>query len=181
MGIIRTGRALTALILAAGTARAATEMTAWTVDGGGGRLSGGPWTLAGTFGQPDAGVLAGATFTLQGGFWFGGLPASPVARDDADPVPASARLDLPPAYPNPFNPGATIAFALTAPARTRVHILNLRGELVATLLDSERGAGRHRISWDGRDDRGANVASGVYVVVVESGGDRATRRVTLVR
>jgi len=43
----------------------------WTVDGGGDTTSGGPYTLSGTIGQPDAGVLSGGEYTLTGGFWGG--------------------------------------------------------------------------------------------------------------
>lgn len=41
----------------------------WTVDGGGGLASGGPFSLQGTIGQADSGTLAGGEFSLQGGFW----------------------------------------------------------------------------------------------------------------
>jgi uncharacterized membrane protein len=44
-------------------------ITRWTVDGGGGTGTGGSYTLSGTIGQPDAGVLSGGTYTLIGGFW----------------------------------------------------------------------------------------------------------------
>jgi len=45
------------------------ELNWWTVDGGGGTSTGGSYTLSGTIGQPDAGVLGGGTYTLIGGFW----------------------------------------------------------------------------------------------------------------
>jgi len=46
-------------------------LTWWTVDGGGGTSLGGPYALSGTVGQPDAGLLSGGTYTLDGGFWSG--------------------------------------------------------------------------------------------------------------
>ena len=53
----------------------------WTVDGGGGTSSGNGYTLNGTLGQPDAGTLAsGGGYTLAGGFWHGGVVASPEMR-----------------------------------------------------------------------------------------------------
>lgn len=45
------------------------EISWWTVDGGGGLSGSGNYTLSGTIGQPDAGVLAGGSYTLRGGFW----------------------------------------------------------------------------------------------------------------
>jgi len=51
------------------------EISWWTVDGGGGSASGGGYTLSGTGGQADAGLLTGGAFTLGGGFWCGGATA----------------------------------------------------------------------------------------------------------
>ena len=54
------------------------ELSWWTVDGGGGTFSaGGAYTLGGTFGQPDAGLLTGGAYTLGGGFWGGGELTAP--------------------------------------------------------------------------------------------------------
>lgn len=60
-----------ALLLAVSTAlaRSGYDLSWWTVDGGGGIASGGPYTLTGTIGQPDAGTLTGGDYTLGGGFW----------------------------------------------------------------------------------------------------------------
>ena len=67
-------RLLTASILAAALAPAASAqpyaITSFTVDGGGGELTGTTYTLRGTIGQPDAGTLAGTTYAVRGGFWF---------------------------------------------------------------------------------------------------------------
>jgi hypothetical protein len=65
---------LSGLALAAGSY----DLSWWTVDGGGGTSNGGGYTLNGTLGQPDAGTLAsGGAYTLAGGFWHGGVAASP--------------------------------------------------------------------------------------------------------
>ena len=67
--------ALFALLLLTGFAFALNDFSAswWTVDGGGGTFStGGAYTLGGTIGQPDAGLLTGGPYTLGGGFWAGG-------------------------------------------------------------------------------------------------------------
>lgn len=170
-----------ALLAAAPGYGLAADLTSWTVDGGGGTMSGGTWVLNGTFGQPDAGVMAGSTYTLFGGFWLGGAGVAAVDPREADASALPGALGLPPAYPNPFNPSATIAFDLPASARARVWILNVRGELVATLLDEERAAGRHRVAWDGRNRQGANVASGVYLVVVQAGGKSVSQAISLIR
>ena len=59
-------------MLAASTASAQYEISWYTIDGGGGRSSGGPYTLTGTIGQPDAAYSGGGDFELLGGFWTGG-------------------------------------------------------------------------------------------------------------
>lgn len=57
------------------------DLSWWTVDGGGGMASaGGGYSLGGTAGQPDAGLLGDETYTLGGGFWKGGMPGPPPHR-----------------------------------------------------------------------------------------------------
>jgi len=67
-----------ALLLIVSTALALSgyDLSWWTVDGGGGTVSGGSYTLAGAIGQPDVGILAGGDYTLGGGFWRGGVAAA---------------------------------------------------------------------------------------------------------
>ena len=71
---------LAALLFLAGSVLAQSsagyDLSWWTVDGGGGTASGGSYTLVGTIGQPDAGILAGGDYTLGGGFWGGGGAAA---------------------------------------------------------------------------------------------------------
>jgi uncharacterized membrane protein len=59
------------LLISLAFAQDAYEIPWFTVDGGGGNSSGGPYILSGTIGQPDAGELGGGTYTLTGGFWTG--------------------------------------------------------------------------------------------------------------
>ena len=64
------------LVVSTALARSGYDLSWWTVDGGGGTASGGSYTLVGTIGQPDAGILAGGAYTLGGGFWGGGVVAA---------------------------------------------------------------------------------------------------------
>jgi photosystem II stability/assembly factor-like uncharacterized protein len=74
-------------------------------------------------------------------------------------------------YPNPFNPLTTIAYSVTKPAAVTLKIYNVHGREVRTLLASKpENAGRNQIIWDGRDDQGVKVASGIYVYRLEAGG-----------
>jgi len=100
---------------------------------------------------------------------------------DAPGLEPGVGLELSPAAPNPFNPRTNIAFTLPAAGRARVTVHDAAGRLVATLLDGERPAGRHELSWHGTGDHGAALPSGVYVVRVESGGETRAAKVSLLK
>ncbi len=55
-----------------------------------------------------------------------------------------------------------MAFTLPQPTRVRIVVYNALGQSVRTLLSSDMSAGRHELTWDGRNDRGIGLASGVY-------------------
>lgn len=65
-------------------------------------------------------------------------------------------------YPNPFNPTTNIKFSLKADSKVLLSIYNVRGQKVKTLINDNMEAGYHTIVWDGRDDSGKSVSSGVY-------------------
>jgi len=95
-------------------------------------------------------------------------------------APGPARILA--ASPNPFNPSTTISFALPEDGRARVQVFDLSGRLVRTLADRAFDAGTHALTWDGKDDRGAPAASGVYFLRMESAGNaRDTAKVVLLR
>jgi len=83
--------------------------------------------------------------------------------------------------PNPFNPQTEIRFSLPSTSRVSLELFDVRGRRVRRLLDATLPGGVHPVTWDGRDGRGASVASGVYHVLLRSdlGTDRLP--VTLVR
>jgi len=79
---------------------------------------------------------------------------------------------LEPAYPNPANPEATIRYGLSVRAHVRLEIYNILGQRVRTLVDEEKARGRWVARWDGRNDQGFPVSSGLYFVrmVASEGG-----------
>lgn len=98
----------------------------------------------------------------------------------AAPVPAALRLRSP--APNPFNPTTTIQFELPRAAPVWVRIYSAQGRLVRTLAAARPyGVGPHLIRWDGHDDFGTGVASGVYVIALDASGERRTQRAVLIR
>jgi hypothetical protein len=84
-------------------------------------------------------------------------------------------------YPNPFNPSTHVEFTLGRDAAATLRVYDVTGRLVRTLLDSYVAAGRHTVSWDGRDDRGITAASGVYFMRLQAAGQYLTRTVNLVK
>ena len=79
-------------------------------------------------------------------------------------APATRSFSLENNYPNPFNPSTTLAFNLGRNAKGSVRIYNLRGELIRILASGDFPEGRNTLTWNGSDDRGTEVASGVYLI-----------------
>lgn len=159
------------------------DLTWSTIDGGGATaVTGGTYSLGGTAGQPDAGIMSGGVYSLHGGFWYSGLLASPVEQEEtpgADGVPLVSRLYD--ASPNPFNPRTAIAFDIAQPGPVRLAVYDLRGALVRTLMAETLPAGRHVRIWDGTDDDGAPAASGTYILAIDAGDFRERRKGVLLK
>ncbi len=85
------------------------------------------------------------------------------------------------AAPNPFNPRTSLLFALPREGRVKVELFDLRGRLLATLLDEVRPAGRVELAWDGRDGEGRPLSSGAYHARVTAAGQVGSARLLLVR
>jgi cell surface protein SprA len=84
--------------------------------------------------------------------------------------------------PNPFNPGTTIRFEMPEPGPVRLRIYDAHGRLVRELVQDSRPAGYHAVFWNGENDSGRRVASGVYWYRVElPGASSQTRKMVLAR
>jgi len=84
-------------------------------------------------------------------------------------------------YPNPFNPVTKIAFTLTEPGRVILRVFDAAGRPVRTLADERMAASRYEIVWDGTDDRGRQVGSGVYFYRLEIAGKPETKKMVLLK
>jgi hypothetical protein len=83
--------------------------------------------------------------------------------------------------PNPFNPSTTIRYDLASAARVELQIFDLAGHSVRTLRAGDEAAGRHELTWQGRDDAGRPVATGVYFYQLRAGNEVETRRMVLTK
>lgn len=86
---------------------------------------------------------------------------APLGVDDGPAYPVEAALLS--SYPNPFNPATTIRFELPQAADIRVTIHDLLGQEIVRLVEGSLQAGSHRVVWDGKDQRGRSVPSGIYI------------------
>jgi hypothetical protein len=79
-------------------------------------------------------------------------------------------------YPNPFGPQTRIGFDLPGPSHVQVVILDVRGRMVKTLVEGRMPAGRHSVTWDGRDRAGHAVPPGVYLYRIQAGEFTDTKK-----
>ncbi|MBD3342368.1 MAG: T9SS type A sorting domain-containing protein [Candidatus Lokiarchaeota archaeon] len=84
-------------------------------------------------------------------------------------------------YPNPFNPTTTIRFQLPAACKVKLIIFNSLGQIVRTLIHDYKNPGFHEAYWDGTDDVGNSVSSGIYLYRLEAGEFVRMKKMVLVR
>jgi len=102
-----------------------------------------------------------------------------VSSPETDGIPETFELSQ--NYPNPFNPETTIQYGLPKSSQVKLIIYNLIGQRVATLIDKKQPAGVYSVQWNGKDDLGRNVASGVYLYKLETKEFVRVRKLALVR
>lgn len=103
-----------------------------------------------------------------------------LADSDAEtPEPLPEAFSLSPNYPNPFNAGTSIRYALPANAHVRLKIYNVRGQVVSTLVDEFQEAGFKTTKWAGKNDDGVEVASGMYFLQLEVKKQKFVQRMLL--
>jgi hypothetical protein len=96
-------------------------------------------------------------------------------------APLSARFQLLPNFPNPFNPETTLKYQLGTAAAVDLKIFNVTGQLVRTLVQTIQPAGVHEVVWDGKNELGAAVSSGVYLIKISAGNFAETQKMLLLQ
>jgi hypothetical protein len=84
-------------------------------------------------------------------------------------------------YPNPFNPETTIKYNLAEAANVQLRIYNIVGQVVRTLVGDRQAAGRYQVRWNGTDDRGVAVSSGIYFYQISAGKFQDVKRLMLLK
>jgi len=90
-------------------------------------------------------------------------------------------FDLHGNYPNPFNPSTTITFQIPDQAHVTVCVYDLQGKIIAELLNKSVSSGSHMVRWEGKNDQGLNVSSGIYVCRVQNGQNMKSVKMMLIR
>jgi hypothetical protein len=132
-----------------------------------GRLTDEQWQARLTAGNPPSPQHWQASFLdlgSLGGVQGVGLAFAP--EEEAENVIPKA-IELYQNYPNPFNPGTTLQYELRQAGYIRLRIYNILGQEVRTLVSEYQTAGAYEVYWDGRDDHGLSLGSGIYFAVLE--------------
>ncbi len=101
-----------------------------------------------------------------------------VTVEAGKPQPTSLDMAL---RPNPFNPSTTVTYSIASGGYVRIAVFNLAGQRVRELENRYRSSGRYVVVWDGRDDMGRQVASGVYLARLTAKEGTVTKRMVLAR
>ena len=174
-----------------------TDVEKWqAISGGLSALTAGPADVSHVLANGPLSIAAGQSVTLD----YALLAANSLTelRNTADaaqalwnqlitnvedqPAPGiPERFSLHQNYPNPFNPSTEIRYDLSQPVEVELAIYNLLGQRVRMLLNARQPAGFHTIQWDGKNDAGATVASGIYLYELRAAGFVETRKMMLLR
>jgi len=105
------------------------------------------------------------------------VDVSSAADDENTPVVITALL---PNSPNPFNPDTTLHFSLGKDSQlVSLNIYNLKGQLVRSLVHDTLPSGQHKVVWNGLDENGKEVSSGVYLYRLQTPEYNKTRKMLL--
>jgi flagellar hook assembly protein FlgD len=84
-------------------------------------------------------------------------------------------------YPNPFNPSTEIRYNVPKTSPVKLAVYDVMGRLVRTLVDQTMSAGAQRTTWNGKDNNGQTVSSGVYFYHIQADGFTATKKMVMMK
>jgi hypothetical protein len=153
------------------------------LDGGGAMwLSTASYKLSSSLAQSITGYQEGTSYKVYTGFWNPWVvEMSPVEWEEFDFNQRPTVFALRQNYPNPFNPATVIQYALPKSSFVKIEVYNILGQKVRTLMEEEQEPGFKMVQWDGKDDSGVEVSSGVYFYKIEAGDFVECRKMALVK
>ncbi|MGD1049112.1 MAG: T9SS type A sorting domain-containing protein [Candidatus Krumholzibacteriaceae bacterium] len=102
---------------------------------------------------------------------------SPVTAADAPAAPVELRQN----YPNPFNPATTVTYSVSERCEVTLKIYDISGKRVASLVDRQQEKGSYVVRWNGKDERGSSLASGIYLYRLAAGNRTISKKMVLLR
>ena len=118
---------------------------------------------------------------LDGSFTFHGPTTITINGHEQGIPPVPVVLGINNAYPNPFNPSLTLKYGITKRGNAELTIFNQRGQLVRNLYSGNREIGSYSLVWDGRDNSGRELPSGVYLIRLQTPGKAFSHKVVLLK
>ncbi|RPI17973.1 MAG: T9SS C-terminal target domain-containing protein [Ignavibacteriae bacterium] len=117
--------------------------------------------------------------TYGRGIWESPIPPMVGISSNGNNIPYSYALHQ--NYPNPFNPRTTIKFDLAAKGMVSLKIFNILGQEIKTLVNSEQTPGTKTVTWDGTNNAGITVTSGIYIYELKAGDFRDTKKMVFLK
>ncbi|RKX63251.1 MAG: hypothetical protein DRP42_07835 [Tenericutes bacterium] len=121
------------------------------------------------------------TIDTTGNFCMKALTNPPGSSITGEEEAAIQPISVDPAFPNPFSASVALSFTLAEAGEVNISVFDLSGRQIRTISSEEFTAGSHTVLWEGRDDSGSSVTSGIYFVRILSDNSNVTRRVILTR
>ena len=159
-------------------AQSSTHLRTSVIGSGGYPTASTQYSSNSTLGQPSViGKATGSGKVAYLGFWKGGWQ-SMVTEAEVIPV---YRDELFQNYPNPFNPVTTIEYSVAQEGYVELKIFNVQGQLIRTLMSESKLPGQYQVSWNGRNERGRSVTTGVYFYRLQVGSFVSVKKMLLLR
>ncbi len=122
--------------------------------------------------EPDSGVITATGIALL-------IPESLVGVENPNTVPEAFLLEQ--NYPNPFNPSTTINYRISTTSNVVLKVYNTLGEEVETLINERQSPGQRSVTWDGKDENGKTVTSGIYFYRIQTAQFSQTKKMIFLR
>ncbi len=122
---------------------------------------------------------AGGTAVNDSAHWY--IPPTADGIKDGNKILATDNFQLGQNYPNPFNPSTTIEFTVITREQVKIAIFDILGHQVKTLVNQTLPPGLHTVTWDGHNESGETVASGVYFYRIEAGEFVDVKKLTFIQ
>jgi len=124
-------------------------------------------------------IICGTTVNLSP--FVLGMPTQPLDVFENDDLNLPRKFSLDQNYPNPFNPSTIINYSLPRRSNVKIEIYNILGQTVRQLTDENRTAGNHSVTWDGLDNNGQSVSTGVYFYRITADNFTETKKMLLLK